>query len=355
MNLMYGSRGDEVKKLQTALNSTGSYTLSVDGRYGPKTQAAVRDYQTKNGLKIDGIAGTETLGHLYRAAETGPQTAVPQPEQKQETKLTYDPAADPGYQQALAALQQAQKNLPSYKGSFDGELQQLYGQIANREAFSYDPNADLLYRQMAEQYARQGRLAMEDTVGQAAALTGGYGSSYAQTAGQQQYGAYLQRLNEAVPELYAAAYDRYEKEGQALQQRYAMVSGLAEGEYSRYQDALSQYWKNVSQLQDAADEAYRRGVEADKIAYDRQQDALEQLSKAGGRGGQTAESAADSEPVKQDTGYTAEQIFRAQRFIGAPMTGVWDTASAVLARRKGFGHLGAVVAAVEIRDAEDRR
>ena len=67
MNLSYGSRGDEVKRLQTALNAQG-YGLSVDGVYGAKTQAAVRDYQSKNSLAVDGVAGPLTQGKLYGAS-----------------------------------------------------------------------------------------------------------------------------------------------------------------------------------------------------------------------------------------------------------------------------------------------
>ena len=67
MNLSYGSRGDEVKRLQTALNGQG-YGLSVDGIYGPKTQAAVRDYQSRNSLAVDGIAGEKTQQWLYNAS-----------------------------------------------------------------------------------------------------------------------------------------------------------------------------------------------------------------------------------------------------------------------------------------------
>ena len=46
---------------------------------------------------------------------------------------------------------------------------------------------------------QQGKQAMQDTMGQAAALTGGYGSTYGQAVGQQQYDAYLQNLNDEVP------------------------------------------------------------------------------------------------------------------------------------------------------------
>ena len=47
MTLSYGSSGSAVRQLQSALNKAG-YGLAVDGIFGAKTQAAVRDYQRKN-------------------------------------------------------------------------------------------------------------------------------------------------------------------------------------------------------------------------------------------------------------------------------------------------------------------
>jgi len=60
----YGSRGDEVKNIQTRLKNWGYYKGSVDGIYGTKTKEAVMDFQRKNGLKVDGIAGPQTLAAI---------------------------------------------------------------------------------------------------------------------------------------------------------------------------------------------------------------------------------------------------------------------------------------------------
>ena len=57
----YGSRGDEVRQIQTKLKKWGYYSGSVDGIYGSATLAAVKSFQKKNGLTVDGIAGTKTL------------------------------------------------------------------------------------------------------------------------------------------------------------------------------------------------------------------------------------------------------------------------------------------------------
>ena len=59
----YGSQGDAVRQLQSELNRHG-YQLDEDGVFGKKTRAAVRDYQKKNSLRLDGIAGDETWGSL---------------------------------------------------------------------------------------------------------------------------------------------------------------------------------------------------------------------------------------------------------------------------------------------------
>ena len=57
----YGSRGEEVKQIQTKLKRWGYYSGSVDGIYGSQSLAAVKLFQKKNGLTVDGIAGTKTL------------------------------------------------------------------------------------------------------------------------------------------------------------------------------------------------------------------------------------------------------------------------------------------------------
>ena len=60
----YGSRGDEVRQIQTKLKRWGYYSGNVDGIYGSKTLAAVKWFQSKNGLSVDGIAGPKTLAAM---------------------------------------------------------------------------------------------------------------------------------------------------------------------------------------------------------------------------------------------------------------------------------------------------
>lgn len=141
-----------------------------------------------------------------------------------------------GYSETMQALKQAESALPEYSTSYDDEISELFGQIMNRKSFSYSTAADPLYGAYRDRYIREGALAMRDSMGQAASLTGGYGSSYGQAVGQQQYEAYLQKLNDVIPELYSAAYKRYSDEGDALMQKYSMAQDAAAAEYGRHRD-----------------------------------------------------------------------------------------------------------------------
>ena len=60
----YGSSGNEVTQIQTKLKRWGYYNGSIDGIYGSKTVAAVKYFQSKNGLTVDGIAGPKTLAAM---------------------------------------------------------------------------------------------------------------------------------------------------------------------------------------------------------------------------------------------------------------------------------------------------
>jgi len=60
----YGSRGDEVRTIQTKLKRWGYYSGAIDGIYGSQTLAAVKWFQSKNGLDVDGIAGPKTLAAM---------------------------------------------------------------------------------------------------------------------------------------------------------------------------------------------------------------------------------------------------------------------------------------------------
>ena len=67
--LRYRDEGDAVRQMQTALNSLGYSTGGADGKFGPTTEKAVRQFQRSNSLKVDGVAGNATLTRLYALAD----------------------------------------------------------------------------------------------------------------------------------------------------------------------------------------------------------------------------------------------------------------------------------------------
>ena len=271
----YGSQGSAVRQLQNELNKRG-YGLAEDGIFGKKTRSAVRDYQKKNGLTmVDGIAGDETWGSLLSAAAvqepqltpTAQGTFVTAGESTSRAEVTagtarrlreleqgYTPSdevtAARAYRDSVAAMEPG-----AYQSRFEEKLQELYDQIAGREAFDYDPEEDEAYRRYAKLYAAKGAAAMEDTLGKAASLTGGYGSSYAQSVGQQAYNGYLQELAALVPELRQAALAEYRQEGQALADQYSMLSQREKNDYARYQNERADWQKLLAAAQDEYESA----------------------------------------------------------------------------------------------------
>lgn len=158
-------------------------------------------------------------------------------------------------QPAVDQVGQAQLQLRSqmaqpggYKSQWQTQLDDTMNRIMNREKFSYDLNGDALWKQYKDQYMTGGKMAMMDTMGQAAALTGGYGNSYAQGVGQQAYQGYLQGLNDKIPELYQLAMDQYDREGNAMLQQYGLLQDAEAMDYSRFQDNMALVQPQVMEM-----------------------------------------------------------------------------------------------------------
>ncbi|MCC6336198.1 MAG: peptidoglycan-binding protein [Myxococcales bacterium] len=114
--LQRGASGPAVQELQQLLKSLGLYTANVDGRFGPVTDAAVRGFQRRQGLTVDGWAGPQTMAKLRAvvAARTAPRP----------------PAAPPGGPrlvvgargEAVKELQQRLQALGLYAGAVGGNF-----------------------------------------------------------------------------------------------------------------------------------------------------------------------------------------------------------------------------------------
>ena len=300
-NLKYGSSGSDVEKLQNALIDKGYDVGSTgaDGVFGKNTQAAVKAYQKANGLAVDGIAGSNTLGSLYGTSTTttttntaNKDTSTTTPTTGESTKqdttvtspsgFTYGDFSYADFQgsdllnQANSLIQQQQANKPgSYTPVWQDEADAYLSQYQNRDPFSYDFNSDALYNQYKDNYIRQGQMAMMDTMGQAAALTGGYGNSYAQSVGQQAYNQQLSQLNNILPELWQMAQDRYTQEGNELLAMYDLYTDRENQEYGRYLDSVDVWSQEMDRLTNNYNTLYNREysdyLDKKQTAYDEYQ------------------------------------------------------------------------------------
>lgn len=334
----YGSQGNAVKQVQQILNRSG-YELEEDGVFGPLTRAAVLDYQKKNGLRIvDGIVGDETWGHMLSS-----QTAAPQPTASRQVLSGVSDetagavqALEQGFQrsdsteQAYDEYEALRASAPgSYVSSFAVELAQLYDQIAGRQPFRYDPAEDAAYARYAAAYQRQGRAAMENTLGKAAALTGGYGSTYAETAAWDAYGSYLDKLADQTGALADNARKQYQQEGEALLERYKLLQQQEQAEYKRYREDYDAWRSDTADALKRAQTEENRDVTlyrqmlnyyADKLAAEQKAAtaAASAAAKSSGSASSAKKSTASAAPLSQAAAESVSRV--AKRYLASGNT-----------------------------------
>ena len=216
-----------------------------------KHGTTVSDIAKANNIKdVNKIYTGQTL-KIGNSSTSSTSTAAPTATKIEAPTFQYTPSDT--VTQAEAMLQQHLANKPGeYQSSWQTQLNDTLQKILNREKFSYDLNGDMLYQQYKDQYTTQGKLASMDVMGQAAALTGGYGNSYAQTAGQQAYQGYLQQLNDRVPELYQLALNQYNAEGDEMYNQASLMAQMDEQDYGRHRDSVSDYYTDLANLKDDA-------------------------------------------------------------------------------------------------------
>ncbi len=161
------------------------------------------------------------------------------------------------------ALNEWERKKPSgYSSKYRERLDGILGSILDRGDFKYSLNADPLYRQYREQYIKNGERAMEDTVGKVSALSGGYGNSYAATAGMQSYSNELSKLNSVALDLRDRAYSVYKDKGNALYDAASLLRSLDGDDYKKYRDTVSDYYSDgdylYKKLKNMSDSEYEK-------------------------------------------------------------------------------------------------
>ena len=177
---------------------------------------------------------------------------------------------------AEAAIKNYQAQRPGdYESQYGAQIDSLLEQIQNRKAFAYDFNADPLYQQYKNQYTKLGSDAAANAAADAAALTGGYGSSYTASAAAQANQQYLTQLNNVIPDLYQAAYERYQGEGNDLYNQLSALQNQDEMQYGRWQDRYANWADYLDYLTNRADTAYNQDYGEYSDNYNRWQQMLD--------------------------------------------------------------------------------
>ena len=166
--------------------------------------------------------------------------------------------------QADSYLNSQLQKIQSGKTSYSDQVRDMMDTIMGREKFTYDVDKDPLFQQALASAMGSGKTAMQDTIGQASALTGGYGSTYATSAGNQAYNTFIEDAYNNLPQYYQMAMEAYQMEGDDLYRQLDMLVGADEREYSRnvtaydatYQHRNQMYNEAYQQFRDAKNDAY---------------------------------------------------------------------------------------------------
>lgn len=299
--LKIGSTGDEVKKLQKALG------ITADGVYGPQTEAAVKTYQQKNGLAVDGIVGSQTTGSLYKTAAA----PTPSPAPTQTTNITgltglrdygtgkglnIDWSKDTGVtvngqtvdtsglvnkdNRLYGTLDQLNnifspfltdtekgvvkdngiEGTMPYKSPFENKLQTALDNVLNFKVNPYDVNSDPSYASYKGQYTKAGDEAFKNAIGNLTALTGGRLNTWATSSATQAQNKYMQDLNNIIPELEQAYYNRQQNTFENLANQLKILQGVDDTSYGRYRDTVSDQRYDTEKQQSLTDKTKQEWI-----------------------------------------------------------------------------------------------
>lgn len=156
-------------------------------------------------------------------------------------------------------------------------VNELFEQVMNYGDFSYDMNKDKLFQMYKQQYNHNGKRAMENQMGIAAANSGGYNSSYAQTSSQDTYQQYMDQLSQKAVDTYQNAYSQWNNKFSQLQNRYNTLNTMN-------QQANEKYYTDLNNASDRLNTAYNAYYNDKTFDYNKYSDyrdyTANQLSQA---------------------------------------------------------------------------
>ena len=202
-----------------------------------------------NDAKTDMTSGKETLNTLVNKENIIDPSIM--------SSLNSSFSTPSAVKEADAYLSNQLKLIQSGKTSYTDDLQAIMDKIMSREKFSYDVDTDPLFQQALASAMNSGKQAMTDTIGQASALTGGYGSTYATSAGNQAYNAFIEDAYNNLPQYYQMALEAYQMEGDEMYRQFGMVSELDDKEFNRNVAAYDATYQHRNRMYDETYNSYR--------------------------------------------------------------------------------------------------
>lgn len=221
MNMKIGASGDDVKTLKQLLRGAG-YSLTDDDLFDEDTYQAVSDYQNANGITPNGEIGASTWAKLAGSIVN----AIPK---DLDTK---------------GKVKFLEENKPKdYASEYTKRIDDMINQVLSREDFTYDPGSDPMYQKLKDESTYLGKRAMNDAMGAASALSGGYANSFAQTAGEHAYQDYMAQLTSGMDEMYQLALSAYDAETGRMESELKALTDAESKAYERYVNDVEEYNK----------------------------------------------------------------------------------------------------------------
>lgn len=301
--------GDEANQLANQIRSGYGYTIDKQGNVTDLLALSAVDARRQEwGLgSNDPNEAQQNFLNLWYNGSGGPNVDVlGRPVGSQQQSVDLEALLSQLGQSGIGVGSSA----PEWQGSqWDDLLNQVANELASMNYEDWTKGDQ--YKALAERYGNEGRMSMQNVLGQIASRTGGLASSYATTAAQQQY-------NQFMSELEAAAMEMYGVERSDLLDKANMYRQLGQDDYDKYLDELGQwntdrnfgygvYRDNVSDQRYEDETEWERSQYASESEYNQALAKAQTLAAAGDFSGYKALGYTDAEIANLKTAYDKAQ------------------------------------------------
>lgn len=250
-----GTYEEELKKKSSAANqNTNAYLTGVDKTTSNTINSAYQQSEVSKQADAQASAARDNLVQKANSSQSGIISS------SNWNKINSQYNMSSAVSSAMDFTSSLLDKLSTGRTSYSDRVDEMINTIMNRKEFSYDPDTDTLFQNALSSAMNSGKSAMEDTMGQAASLTGGYGSSYATSAANQAYNAYVEDAYDNLPQYYQMALNTYQMESEDLYNKLGMLNTADDKEFNRTYTAWDANFRNWTQLYDMEYTQWRDSV-----------------------------------------------------------------------------------------------